>query len=50
MRASVDWMERHQVALYVAGLALGAVIGLAWPMVAHPAELAIHPGRVGIRG
>jgi len=43
MRASVDWMERHQVALYVAGLALGAVIGLAWPMVAHPAELAIHP-------
>lgn len=43
MRASVDWMERHQVALYVAGLALGAVIGLAWPVVAHPAELAIHP-------
>ena len=43
MRARVDWMERHQGARYVAGLALGAVIGLAWPMVAHPAELAIHP-------
>lgn len=43
MRASVDWMERHQVGLYVAGLALGAVIGLVWPVVAHPAELAIHP-------
>lgn len=43
MRASVEWMERHQVVLYVAGLALGAVVGLAWPAVAHPAELAIHP-------
>ncbi|MDO5644877.1 MAG: bile acid:sodium symporter [Dermabacter sp.] len=36
-------MERHQVALYVAGLALGAVAGLAWPAVAQPAEIAIHP-------
>ncbi|QDQ97173.1 arsenic resistance protein [Tomitella fengzijianii] len=43
MRKSIEWMERHQVALYVAGLALGAVVGLAWPAVAHPAELAIHP-------
>jgi ACR3 family arsenite efflux pump ArsB len=43
MRGSVEWMERHQIALYVAGLALGAVVGLAWPVVAHPAELAIHP-------
>lgn len=43
MGASVGWMERHQVALYVAGLALGAVVGLAWPVVSHPAELAIHP-------
>lgn len=39
----MEWMERHQVALYVAGLALGAVAGLALPGVAHPAELAIHP-------
>lgn len=29
MRASVEWMERHQVVLYVAGLALGAIIGMA---------------------
>ncbi|MFJ4760198.1 arsenic resistance protein [Kocuria marina] len=43
MQMSVEWMERHQVALYVAGLALGSVAGLAWPAVAHPAELAIHP-------
>lgn len=43
MRASVEWMERHQVVLHVAGLALGAIVGFAWPAVAHPAELAIHP-------
>jgi len=43
MQMSVEWMERHQVALYVAGLATGAVVGLVWPVVAHPAELAIHP-------
>lgn len=43
MQMSVEWMERHQVALYVAGLTLGTVVGLAWPAVAHPAELAIHP-------
>ncbi|WCE38954.1 bile acid:sodium symporter [Brevibacterium sp. BDJS002] len=43
MQMSVEWMERHQVALYVAGLVFGAVVGLAWPAVAHPAELAIHP-------
>jgi len=43
MRKGVEWMERHQVALYIAGLSLGAVVGMAWPEVAHPAELAIHP-------
>lgn len=43
VRKSVEWMERHQVALYLAGLALGAVVGLPWPEVAHPAERAIHP-------
>lgn len=42
MQMSVEWLERHQVALYVAGLTLGAVVGLTWPAVAHPAELAIH--------
>ena len=27
MRASVEWMERHQVSLYLAGLVLGGVVG-----------------------
>ncbi len=36
-------MERHQVALYVAALLVGATAGLALPSVAHPAELAISP-------
>ena len=31
MQMSVEWMERHQVALYVAGLAIGAVVGLGGP-------------------
>ncbi len=43
MRVIVKRMERHQVALYVAGLALGLAVGLAVPELAHPAELAIHP-------
>lgn len=43
MRKTMEWMERQQVALFVAGLAIGAIIGLAWPAFAHPAELAIQP-------
>ncbi|SIT84049.1 bile acid:sodium symporter [Microbacterium sp. RU33B] len=43
MRASVEWMERAQVALYLAALGLGAVVGLLVPAIAHPAELAITP-------
>lgn len=43
MRASVEWMERHQVSLYLAGLVLGGVVGLSAPAVAGPAELAIQP-------
>ncbi|MEV8221784.1 arsenic resistance protein [Dietzia maris] len=43
MRASVEWMERHQVSLYLAALALGGVVGVAAPAVAGPAELAIQP-------
>lgn len=30
MRAAVEWMERHQVPLYLASLAVGAALGLAW--------------------
>ena len=43
MRSSVDWMERHQVALYLAGLVAGGVVGLLVPAVAGPAEFAIQP-------
>ncbi|WP_407334659.1 arsenic resistance protein [Dietzia kunjamensis] len=43
MRASVEWMERHQVSLYLAGLVLGGVVGVLAPAVAGPAELAIQP-------
>lgn len=43
MQTSVAWMERHQVALYLGGMALGAILGLVIPGLAHPAETAIHP-------
>lgn len=43
MQAIVAWMERYQVSLYLAGLAVGAALGLLVPAVAHPAETAIHP-------
>ncbi|QPE05469.1 arsenic resistance protein [Microbacterium schleiferi] len=43
MRTTVEWMERYQVPLYLAALALGASVGLLIPPVAHPAELAINP-------
>lgn len=43
MHPAVEWMERRQVLLYLAGLALGAVVGLAVPSVAAPAEATITP-------
>ena len=43
MRASVEWMERHQVSLYLAGLVVGVVVGVLAPAVAGPAGLAIQP-------
>lgn len=36
-------MQRHQVRLYLAALAVGAGVGLVAPAIAHPAELAINP-------
>ncbi|TWS24487.1 arsenic resistance protein [Tsukamurella sputi] len=43
MRAVVDGADAHQVPLYLAGLVLGAVLGLAVPTVAGPAESLINP-------
>ena len=43
MARRVEWMERHQVALYLAALAIGAAVGLLFPALAHPAEIAINP-------
>lgn len=43
MRAGAEWMERHQVPLYLAALVAGAGIGLLIPGVAHPARTAIDP-------
>lgn len=43
MRASTEWMERHQIPLYLLGLGLGALVGLLAPAVARPAEAAILP-------
>lgn len=43
MQATVERMERHQVSLYLAALAIGAIVGLLAPGVAYPAELAINP-------
>ena len=43
MRTLVERMERHQVPLYLAALVVGAVVGLALPAVARPAETAINP-------
>lgn len=43
MQAGVDWMDRHQVPFYLIALALGALVGLGVPGIAHPAEAAINP-------
>lgn len=42
MRTSVEWMERHQVPLYLAALIIGAAVGLLTPAIAHPAGMAIN--------
>lgn len=46
MRSAADWVgwaEARQIPLYLAGLAAGAVLGLAVPTVAGPAEAVINP-------
>ncbi|MDI3330575.1 MAG: bile acid:sodium symporter [Micrococcus sp.] len=43
MGSASDWMERHQVVLYLSALAAGAAVGLLVPAVAAPAQVAIMP-------
>lgn len=43
MGSGAEWMERHQVSLYLAALGVGVAAGLIVPGVAHPAEAAINP-------
>ncbi|WP_345802223.1 arsenic resistance protein [Microbacterium sp. AZCO] len=43
MRNAIDWWERHQIALYIGAILIGAGVGLALPALAHPFELAINP-------
>ncbi len=43
MRSVIVWGERHQVALYLAAIAAGGVLGLRVPSAARPLELAITP-------
>ena len=37
------WLGRHQVALYLLALALGALVGLGVPALANPAQAVINP-------
>lgn len=43
MRVGVEWLERHQVALYLAALMIGAIVGMVAPGIASAAETAINP-------
>jgi len=43
MGAVIEWAERRQVPLYLAAIALGAVVGMLMPAVAGPLETAITP-------
>ena len=45
---AVAWMERYQVPLYLAALALGATTGLALPAVAGALEPVINPVLVAL--
>ncbi len=37
------WMERHQIALYLAAIVAGGAVGFVAPNWAGPMELAINP-------
>lgn len=39
----VETLERHQIAIYLAGLAAGAVVGSAWPGSSSAWGIAVYP-------
>ncbi|MDF2747974.1 MAG: Bile acid:sodium symporter [Propionibacteriaceae bacterium] len=41
--STVEALERHQIAVYLGGLAAGAAVGLACPASSHQLELGIYP-------
>ena len=43
MTRALAWMERWQILLYIAAIALGVLVGLLAPALAHPLELSINP-------
>lgn len=43
MAATTEWLERHQITIYIAGLAAGAAAGLAWPAASPTWEAMIYP-------
>lgn len=43
MKRTVEWWDRHQIALYLAAIAVGVVVGLVAPSLSRPLELAINP-------
>jgi ACR3 family arsenite efflux pump ArsB len=43
MRRVISWWDRHQVALYLAAIAIGAIVGLTAPDVAPALEAATNP-------
>lgn len=45
---AADWMERHQVALYLTALVLGALAGMALPGRAGVFEAAVNPVLVAL--
>lgn len=43
MHAATEWLERFQVALYLAAIAGAAMLGLSVPQVAAPAGITVQP-------
>ena len=41
--SAVEVLERHQIGIYLGGLAAGAAVGLAWSGASHPLEVSIYP-------